>query len=126
MPHYNSVSVTLKFSPQVAFRVHDEFSDAITTDEENNLYVTANLPDHEVIYHYLLTFGEHVEVLSPAHIRDGIKEKSMLHSKKNMKHDTGFQVLFVILVLETENFWYSIKIKRMNTCIDGGGDNMGN
>ncbi|ANU77588.1 MULTISPECIES: helix-turn-helix transcriptional regulator [Bacillota] len=75
MPHYNSVSVTLKFSPQVAFRVHDEFSDAITTDEENNLYVTANLPDHEVIYHYLLTFGEHVEVLSPAHIRDGIKEK---------------------------------------------------
>jgi len=75
MPHYNSVSVTLKFSPQVAFRVHDEFSDAITTDEENNLYVTANLPDHEVIYHYLLTFGEHVEVISPAHIRDGIKEK---------------------------------------------------
>lgn len=75
MPHYNTVSVTLKFSPQVAFRVYDEFAENITTDEENNLYVTSNLPDHDVIYHYLLTFGEHVEVLSPSHIRAGIKEK---------------------------------------------------
>lgn len=32
MPHYNTVSVTLKFSPQVAFRVHDEFSGDVTTD----------------------------------------------------------------------------------------------
>lgn len=75
MPYYNTVSVTLKFSPQVAFRVYDEFAENITTDQENNLYVTADLPDHEVLYHYLLTFGNNVEVLSPAHIRDGIKNK---------------------------------------------------
>lgn len=75
MPHYNSVSVTLKFSPQVAFRVHDEFTDNIITDQENNLYVTADLPDHEVLYHYLLTFGDNVEVLAPAYIRNGIRDK---------------------------------------------------
>jgi predicted DNA-binding transcriptional regulator YafY len=75
LPHCNTVPVTLKFSPQVAFRVYDEFSDSITTDEENNLYVTTDLPDHEVIYHYLLTFGDNVEVLSPAHIRARVKDK---------------------------------------------------
>ena len=75
LPHHNTVSVTLKFSPQVAFSVYDEFSDDVTTDEENNLYVTADLPDHEVIYHYLLTFGNYVEVLAPAYIRNGIKDK---------------------------------------------------
>lgn len=75
MPHYNTVSVVLKFAPQIAFRVHDEFSGDITTDEEDNLYVTAELPEHEVLYHYLLTFGDNVEVLTPAHIRDGIKNK---------------------------------------------------
>lgn len=75
MPHYNMVSVTLKFSPQVAYRVYDEFADNITTDGENNLYVTADLPDHEVLYQYLLTFEDNVEVLAPVHIRDGIKNK---------------------------------------------------
>lgn len=75
MPYYNTVSVTLKFSPQVAFRVYDEFAENITTDGENNLYVTADLPDHQVLYHYLLTFGDNVEVISPSHIRAGIKEK---------------------------------------------------
>lgn len=75
IPHYNTVSVTLKFSPQVAFRVYDEFADSVTTDGENNLYVTTDLPDHEIIYHYLLTFGDNVEVLAPAYIRAGIKDK---------------------------------------------------
>lgn len=75
MPHYNTVSVVLKFTPHVAFRVHDEFSGDVTTDEEDNLYVTADLPDHEVLYHYLLTFGDNVEVLAPAYIRYGIKNK---------------------------------------------------
>lgn len=75
MPYYNTVSVTLKFSPQVAFRVYDEFAENITTDGENNLYVTADLPEHQVLYHYLLTFGDNVEVISPSHIRAGIKEK---------------------------------------------------
>lgn len=41
----------------------------------NRLYVTADLPEHEVLYHYLLTFGDNVEVISLLHIRAGIKEK---------------------------------------------------
>lgn len=50
--NYNTVSVSLKFSPQAAFRVYDEFTDSVTTDEENNLYVTTALPDNEFVYSY--------------------------------------------------------------------------
>lgn len=72
----NTVSITLKFFPQAAFRVYDEFTDSVTTDGENNLYVTTALPDNEFIYNYLLTFGDTVEVLAPAHVRKAVKEKA--------------------------------------------------
>lgn len=73
---HRTVSVSLKFSPCAAFRVYDEFSDSVISDAENNLYVTTDLPDHEFIYQYLLTFGDTVEVLAPAHIREAVKEKA--------------------------------------------------
>lgn len=72
----STVPVSLKFSPRAAFRVYDEFPDRVTTDAENNLYVTTDLPDHELIYQYLLTFGDTVEVLAPAHIREAMKKKA--------------------------------------------------
>lgn len=80
--NYNTVSVNLKFSPQAAFRVYDEFADSVTTDRENNLYVTTNLPDNEIMYSYLLTFGNFVEVLSPKYVRTGIMEKLKLILEK--------------------------------------------
>lgn len=70
-----TVDVDLKFSKEVAFRVYDEFTDAVATDEENNLYVTASLPDHERMYSYLLTFGNFVEVLAPDFVRRQLTEK---------------------------------------------------
>lgn len=75
MKNYNTVSIALKFSPQVAFRIYDEFTDNVTTDRENNLYVTTDLPDNEIIYSDLLTFGDNVEVLAPTHIRKAVKNK---------------------------------------------------
>lgn len=75
MRNYHTVAVTLKFSPEIAFRVYDEFTDSVTTDQENNLYVTASLPDHDILYSYLLTFGEHVEVFAPAYVREAVKDK---------------------------------------------------
>lgn len=79
--NYNMVSVDLKFSPQVAFRVYDEFTDRVTTDCENNLYVTVNLPNNNIMYSYLLTFGSDVEVIAPEYVRQGIKEKLKLTLK---------------------------------------------
>lgn len=75
MKNYNTVTVTMKFFPKVAFRVYDEFTNSVTTDQEGNLYVTASLPDHDILYSYLLTFGEYVEVLAPAYVREAVKDK---------------------------------------------------
>ena len=78
------VAVSLKFTPEAAFRVYDEFTDAVTTDAQGNLYVSVDLPDHGVLFSYLLSFGDSVEVLEPASVREQVKEKliSMLHIYK--------------------------------------------
>ena len=78
------VAVSLKFTPEAAFRVYDEFTDAVTTDAQGNLYVSVTLPDHGVLFSYLLSFGDSVEVLEPASVREHVKEKliSMLHIYK--------------------------------------------
>ena len=77
-------AVSLKFTPEAAFRVYDEFTDAVTTDAQGNLYVSVDLPDHGVLFSYLLSFGDSVEVLEPASVREQVKEKliSMLRIYK--------------------------------------------
>lgn len=68
-------SVRLKFSPGAAFRVYDEFAGGIAEDGQGNLYVTADLPEGEVLYSYLLSFGAQAEVLAPEAVRQQMKEK---------------------------------------------------
>lgn len=65
----------LKFDRRIAFRVYDEFTDNITEDTQGNLYVQVNLPDNEILYSYLLSFAEYVEVLEPQCIRKQIKKR---------------------------------------------------
>ena len=76
------VSVKLKFLPEAAFRVYDEFTDAVTTDRQGNLYVTTDLPDNGVLFSYLLSFEDQVEVIEPAYIREQLKEKLNLMLQK--------------------------------------------
>ena len=57
------------------FRVYDEFTDGVTADQQGNLYVTADLPDNGVLFSYLLSFGDNVEILEPANVREQMKEK---------------------------------------------------
>ena len=68
------ISVKLKFSPEAAFRVYDEFTDGVAADQEGNLYVTADLPDNGVLFSYLLSFGSHAEILEPINVREQMKE----------------------------------------------------
>lgn len=71
----NTVSVVLKFDKRIAFRIYDEFADEVTEDESGSLYVHALLPDGEVLYSYLLSFSDWVEVMEPEDIRRRLKEK---------------------------------------------------
>ena len=78
----NMIQATLKFSPKAAFRVYDEFTDKVSEDCQGNLYVNIDLPDHETLFSYLLSFGEHVEILEPDHLRSSMKEKLALMLEK--------------------------------------------
>lgn len=73
MRYENLVRIKLKFAPHVAFRVYDEFSTAVTKDDQGNLYTEIELPKDYNLYQYLFSFGDGVEVLSPKEIREQIK-----------------------------------------------------
>lgn len=78
----NTITVTLKFDKEMAFRVYDEFAEAVTEDEQGNLYVRTNLPDNDALYSYLFSFADNVEVLKPENIREQVKEKLTAMQKK--------------------------------------------
>ncbi len=78
----NTIAVTLKFDKEMAFRMYDEFAGTVTEDALGNLYVQTNLPDNDVLYSYLFSFADHVEVLAPANVREQIKEKLASMQKK--------------------------------------------
>lgn len=69
------ITVTLKFDKMLAFRVYDEFSDPIHTDDDGNLILTTMLPDSETLFAYLLSFSDGVEILAPADLRTRFYEK---------------------------------------------------
>lgn len=69
------VSAKLKFDKRIAFRVYDEFTNEVTKDEEGNLYVQTELPDNEMLYCYILSFADCVEVIEPQRVREQIKNK---------------------------------------------------
>lgn len=78
----NFIHAKLKFSPKVAFRVYDEFTDNVSKDNQGNLYVNIDLPDNETLFSYILSFGDNVEILEPDYLRHSMKEKLVLMLEK--------------------------------------------
>ena len=78
----NFIHAKLKFSPKVAFRVYDEFTDNVSKDNQGNLYVNIDLPDNETLFSYILSFGDNVEILEPDYLRHSKKEKLALMLEK--------------------------------------------
>lgn len=78
----NFIHAKLKFSPKVAFRVYDEFTDNVSKDNQENLYVNIDLPDNETLFSYILSFGDNVEILEPDYLRHSMKEKLALMLEK--------------------------------------------
>ena len=71
----NTVAVKLKFDKQATFRVYDEFTDNITEDSQGNLYVQVDLPDNEILYSYVMSFFDSVEIIEPQSIREQMKKR---------------------------------------------------
>ncbi len=76
------IHAKLKFSPKVAFRVYDEFTDDVSKDNQGNLYVNIDLPDNETLFSYILSFGDNIEILEPDYLRHSMKEKLALMLEK--------------------------------------------
>lgn len=67
------VELTLLFDSGVAYRVQEEFK-IVRQDQDDHLIATVTLPDDETTIYYLLSFGDHLEVLEPAAFREKMKE----------------------------------------------------
>ena len=78
----NFIHAKLKFSPKVAFRVYDEFTDNVSKDNQGNLYVNIDLPHNETLFSYILSFGDNIEILEPDYLRHSMKEKLALMLEK--------------------------------------------
>ena len=64
LKYENIVNIKLKFDKSVAFRVYDEFNEAIEEDEKGNLYVEIKIPNNYELYNYIFSFGANVEIIS--------------------------------------------------------------
>jgi predicted DNA-binding transcriptional regulator YafY len=71
------IDVKLRFSPQAAYRVYDEFDEQDIIKNEDGTYTVAmSLPNNDWIYGYILSFGASIEVLEPQHVRDEIAHQA--------------------------------------------------
>jgi len=68
------VTITLKLSKNMAYRVYDEFSQYQILPS-GDFIAQLTMPRGDWVYHYLATFGEHCEIIEPEDIRLQIKEK---------------------------------------------------
>ena len=73
IPPLFRVETLLKFAPNMAPRVFDEFaSTGISVQGDGSLLVSAVFPEDQQLYTYLLSFGPGMEVLSPLSLRQQI------------------------------------------------------
>lgn len=66
--------VTLRISPQMEYRVYDEFND-FERDDKGCFIVKTKVPANDWLLGYIMSFGEYAEVISPVGIRETVKEK---------------------------------------------------
>ena len=72
--YLNTVTVTLKLSDKMGYRVYDEF-DCVQVLDDGSFLVTCTLPCDDWLYYYIATFGEHCEIIEPQEIRYQMKDK---------------------------------------------------
>ncbi|EHO77075.1 hypothetical protein HMPREF9942_01478 [Fusobacterium animalis F0419] len=70
LKYENIVNIKLKFDKNVAFRVYDEFNEAVIEDKNDNLCVEIKIPNNYKLYNYIFSFGANVEILEPEEIRN--------------------------------------------------------
>lgn len=70
IPAHCSLSLLLHFSPQLAYRVYDEFDPSqISKEVDGSFLVRIQVPEDHWLYSFLLSFGADLKVIEPEHIK---------------------------------------------------------
>ncbi len=77
----NNIELVLRIAPEMAYRVLDEFSDAVK-HQDGSFTVNVIWSENEWLYGYILSFGEYMEVIEPEHIRTAVKNKLLKSAEK--------------------------------------------
>ena len=71
------VTLKLRIKSEMAHRVLDEFASVVDEQADDGSYIVSLCwPEDNWVYGTILSFGEHIEVLEPEHIRDIIRDKA--------------------------------------------------
>ena len=74
-PSCPTVSLVLRCSPALAYRIYDEFEpEQINALDDGSFRVEAEFPEDNWVYGYLLSFGPLMEVLEPERVRSALAE----------------------------------------------------
>ena len=85
----NNINLKLKISKDVEYRVYDEFNESeYVINDDGSFLVNIEAPEDEWLYQYILSFGEHVEIIEPRCINVKIKKVlEKLLNNYNMTQD---------------------------------------
>ncbi len=76
-PTITYTHIVLQFTEQALYRLYDDYDDTMLTDNGDGTYtLELDFPEDEWVYGYILSFGSHVKVISPPHLREIIKAKA--------------------------------------------------
>lgn len=71
-----TIKVTLLFDKSMSFRVYDKFDDEVIQNEDGSFLVETVMPNNELLFSYILSCGDKVEVISPQELRNIVSERA--------------------------------------------------
>ena len=78
-----NILLKLKIDPEMAHRVYDEFHESMAEKQpDGGFIVSVKWPEDEWVYGTILSYGEYIEVLEPAHLREIVRAKAEKIAKK--------------------------------------------
>jgi len=79
----NEIELRLKIAPEMAHRVLDEFDFEKEVEEKDGYFIVSTTwKENDILYGFILSFGEHIEVLEPPSVRALIKKRAQLVAEK--------------------------------------------
>ena len=70
------IDLVLRFDESVRFRMEDYFGEEnLRACDDGRIETTVTFPADEWIFSFLLSFGDEIEVIAPAHVREEFLKK---------------------------------------------------